>query len=169
MDASQQERAIEMVDQLKHAGTNCGFLAIQATVVMRCPGSPCTDTPTTFDETDLQNAISLGLVRKQKIVGSFEWEYYVLPPTVYRVRISAEEWQEFETPVKASRLVADNILYGYPAELEIRNAKNFEKVREEFKNRIEQRLQELGHTKSFWCHDNSTGSHFRLYEHQTPR
>jgi len=46
-------------------------------IVMRCPGSPYTDTPTTFDETDLENAITLGLVRKQQIVGSYEWEYYV--------------------------------------------------------------------------------------------
>jgi hypothetical protein len=28
-----------------------------------------------FDETDLENAISLGLLRNQNIVGSFEWEY----------------------------------------------------------------------------------------------
>ncbi len=77
MDDSQKERAIEMVDQLKHAGTNCGLLAMQGIIVMRCPGSPYTDTPTTFDETDLENAITLGLVRKQQIVGSYEWEYYV--------------------------------------------------------------------------------------------
>ena len=50
---------------------------MQGIVVMRCPGSPYADTPTTFDETDLENAISLGLLRKQRIVGSYEWEYYV--------------------------------------------------------------------------------------------
>jgi hypothetical protein len=77
MDDSQRERAVDMVDQLKESATNCGLLLIQGIVAMRCPGSPYTDTPTTFDETDLNNAISLGLLRKQQIVGSFEWEYYV--------------------------------------------------------------------------------------------
>lgn len=77
MEDSQKERAIDMVAQLKESATNCGLLLIQEIVVMRCPGSPYTDTPTTFDATDLKNAISLGLLRKQKIVGSYEWEYYV--------------------------------------------------------------------------------------------
>ena len=77
MEDSQKERVIDMVDQLKESATNCGLLLMQGIVVMRCPGSLYTDTPTTFDETDLNNAISLGLLRKQKNVGSFEWEYYV--------------------------------------------------------------------------------------------
>ncbi len=77
MDDSQKARAIDMVDQLKESATNCGLLLIQGIVVMRCPGSPYTDTPTTFDETDLENANSLGLLRKQRIAGSYEWEYYV--------------------------------------------------------------------------------------------
>ena len=77
MDDTQKERALDMVNQLKHAAANCGLLVMQGIVVMRCPGSPYTDTPTLFDETDLQNAITLGLLEKRKIVGSLEWEYYV--------------------------------------------------------------------------------------------
>jgi hypothetical protein len=66
MDDSQKERAVEMVDQLKHAATNCGLLAVQGIVVMRCPGSPYTDTPTSFDETDLENAHFIGPREKAK-------------------------------------------------------------------------------------------------------
>jgi len=77
MDDWKKERAIEMVDQLKTSGRLCGLLVVQKTVVTRCHGSPYVDTPTLFDEDDLQNAILLGLVRKQKIVGTLEWEYYV--------------------------------------------------------------------------------------------
>jgi hypothetical protein len=87
------------------------------------------------------------------------------PETVsYRVRINAEEWMEFQTAVKASRFVADNILCGNDALVEFQNAKSFAMVRENFKERIEQRLIELNHTQSFWCEDNATGAHFRLSE-----
>jgi hypothetical protein len=78
MDESQKDRAQELVDQLKDTGTNCGVMGVQGIVVMRCPGSPYLDTPMNFDEADLENAIALGLVRKQKMVGSYEWEYYVV-------------------------------------------------------------------------------------------
>jgi len=66
-----------MVDQLKHASVNCGLLLVQGIVVMRCPGAPYSDSPTLFDETDMQNAITLGLIEKRKIVGSLQWEYYL--------------------------------------------------------------------------------------------
>jgi hypothetical protein len=78
MDGSQKARALKMVDQLKTAGTNCGLLSVQGDVVMRCPGEPYTDTPTNFNDDDLKNAVALGLLRKQKVGGSFEWEYYVV-------------------------------------------------------------------------------------------
>ena len=71
---------------------------------------------------------------------------------------------EFQTAVKASRFVADNILYGNDALVEFQNATSLEIVRENFKERIEQRLKELGHTQSFWCEDNDAGAHFRLSE-----
>lgn len=77
MDDAQEKRACEMVHQLKHAATNCGLMAVQEKVVMRCPGSPYTDAPMLFDETDLKNAIALGLLKKQEVSGSFNWEYYV--------------------------------------------------------------------------------------------
>jgi hypothetical protein len=77
MDDSREARAIDMVEQLKESATNCGLLMMQGIGVMRCPDSPYTDTPTAFDETDLENAISLGLLRKQRTVGSYEWESYV--------------------------------------------------------------------------------------------
>ena len=80
MDESHKERAQELVDQLRNAGTKCGLLAMQGTVVMRCPGSPYVDTPMNFDEADLENAIALGLVKKQTVVGTYEWEYYVVAP-----------------------------------------------------------------------------------------
>ena len=70
MDDSQKERAIAMVEQLKESATSCGVLLMREIVVMRCPGSPYTDTPTTFDEIDLEHAISLGLLRKQRIVAA---------------------------------------------------------------------------------------------------
>lgn len=72
------ERAKEMVDHLKRAGLNSGFLIIGTTVVLRCPGSPYVDTPTVYEESDLANAVDSGLLRKQKITGSFEWEYYIV-------------------------------------------------------------------------------------------
>ncbi len=77
MDAFKEERARKMVAELKNADANCGLLASQGIVVMRCPGSPYTDTPTLFDEADLENAIALNLLEKRKVTGSFEWEYYV--------------------------------------------------------------------------------------------
>lgn len=87
------------------------------------------------------------------------------PPTVvYRVRNSAEEWIEFQSPVTASRRVADNIMYGYPAQVEFHNANDLAMVREKFKERIDSRLRELGHKDGFWCEDDGTGAHFRLHE-----
>ena len=79
MDDSQEERARELVEQLEKAGMNCGLLAVQGTVVLRCPGAPYTDTPMMmFDETDLQNAVALDLLEKRKVTGSYEWEWYAL-------------------------------------------------------------------------------------------
>ena len=77
MEAHMANRARKLVAMLQSAGRSCGLLVVQRTVVMRCPGSPFTDSPTMYDEADLTNAIELNLVRKQKMVGSYEWEYYV--------------------------------------------------------------------------------------------
>lgn len=46
---------------------------------MRVPGGPYTEIPmASFDVTDLQNAVALGLLEKAKVTGSFEWERYVV-------------------------------------------------------------------------------------------
>jgi hypothetical protein len=86
MDDLHKKRALELVEHLERAGMNCGLLAVQGTVVLRCPGAPYTETPMMmFDETDLQNAIALDVLEKQKVkiemipsTGNYEWEWYVL-------------------------------------------------------------------------------------------
>ncbi len=84
MDDLHKKRAFELVEHLERAGMNCGLLAVQGTVVLRRPGSVCTDTPMMFDETDLHNAVALDLLEKKTMVtqtyppaGSYEWEWYV--------------------------------------------------------------------------------------------
>jgi hypothetical protein len=85
MDDVQEHRARELVEEVKRR-TKCGLLTKQGTVVLRRPGSPYTDEPlVTFDETDLHNAIALGLLEKQRIKGSFEWEWYVAKETTAKV------------------------------------------------------------------------------------
>jgi len=47
--------------------------------VLRGPGAPYAEMPmVSFDATDLQNAVELGLLVKAKVTGSYEWEWYVL-------------------------------------------------------------------------------------------
>jgi hypothetical protein len=72
-----EENARELVAFLESAGMNCGLMASQRTVFLRSPGAPFTDTPTTFDEEDLKYAIALGLLEKQSVAGSHEWDWYV--------------------------------------------------------------------------------------------
>jgi len=76
MDGLQEKRARKLVNQLERVGTNCGLLIVQGTVVMRCAVGHDTDTPTMFDEIDLQNAIALDLLQHRKVTGSFQWEWY---------------------------------------------------------------------------------------------
>lgn len=79
MDNHQEERARRLAEELHEAGQNCGILVVQGTVVLRSPGTPYTDVPMLFfDEADLQNAIELSLLEKRKVVGSYEWEWYVV-------------------------------------------------------------------------------------------
>jgi hypothetical protein len=81
MDVSQEQRAKELARTLKDAGHNCGLLLMQGQVVLRSPGSPYSDVPLLlFEEADLNNALSLGLVEKSSIVGSSNWDWYVLAP-----------------------------------------------------------------------------------------
>ena len=58
-------------------------MVMQGAVVIRCPGASFKDSPTTYDEADLKNAIELNLLEKRKMradtfIGSFEREYYVV-------------------------------------------------------------------------------------------
>ncbi|MGO9302425.1 MAG: hypothetical protein ACLP3R_01820 [Candidatus Korobacteraceae bacterium] len=78
MDDLQKKRALELVEHLERAGTGCGLLALQGTVVLRCLGTPYTDTPMMiFDRSDLHNAVALDLLEKQKVTGIYNWEWYV--------------------------------------------------------------------------------------------
>jgi uncharacterized protein YuzE len=78
MDAFQWERANKLVEELREAGTNCGLLLSQGAVILRSAGSPHIDTPTFFDEDDLNNAVKLDLIEKGNITGAYFWEWYVL-------------------------------------------------------------------------------------------
>jgi hypothetical protein len=69
---------MQMLNNLKQAGTNCGFMCENDVVWIRGPGAPWTDTPTAFTKADLDNAISSGTVRPQTVTGSATWTYYVL-------------------------------------------------------------------------------------------
>jgi hypothetical protein len=78
MDDLHKKRALQLVEHLERAGTSCGLLAVQGTVVLRCLGAPYTDTPMTiFDESDLHNAVALDLLEKQEVTGIYKWEWYV--------------------------------------------------------------------------------------------
>ena len=77
MDKLQEAGARKLVSRLERAGyADCGLLAVQGTVVMRCKGAPYTDTPTMMDEIDLQNAVTLNLLELKKVTGSLQWEWY---------------------------------------------------------------------------------------------
>jgi hypothetical protein len=83
MEVSIERRARRLVEILESGGSDCGLLVIKGTVVMRCPGSPFTDLPIPYDETDLNNAIELNLIEKRKkligsMTGSCGWEWYVV-------------------------------------------------------------------------------------------
>ncbi len=83
MEAHLEKRARRLVDVLESAGSGCGLVVMQGTVVMRCPGAPYRDSPTRYDEADLNNAIELNLLEKRKMMtsnrtGSSEWEWYVV-------------------------------------------------------------------------------------------
>jgi len=92
MDGLPKKRARELVKHLEGAGVDCGLLVVQGTIVLRCPGAPYDDSPmTAFNETDLQNAVALNLLEKQRRAtdsfppaASHEWEWYVVRKTVGR-------------------------------------------------------------------------------------
>ena len=81
MDKSQELSANKLADTLKNDGLNSRLLLahIHGRVVLRSPGSPWTDVPLpSFEEADLNNAVRLGLLQKGSVVGSYNWDWYVL-------------------------------------------------------------------------------------------
>jgi hypothetical protein len=79
MDDAQKKRARELTNWLEQAGANCGLVVVQGNLVIRGPGAPYSETPVvSFDEADLKNAISLNLLEKQKVSGSYQWDWYVV-------------------------------------------------------------------------------------------
>jgi hypothetical protein len=76
MEPPLDKRAREMVEMLRAAGMNCGLLVQQGVVVLRRPGSPYSDTPTKYDETDLKNAIALNLIEERTVSGTLDWHWY---------------------------------------------------------------------------------------------
>jgi len=78
MEAIQEQRAKMLAELLEKAGMNSGLLLMQSQVVLRTPGSPYTDSPTTFFEPDLNNAVELGLLKPTRITGSYSWDWCVL-------------------------------------------------------------------------------------------
>jgi hypothetical protein len=81
MDSSQEERARRLVDELKNShSSDIGFCLVGGKVVIRRPAAVAifTDALTTFDETDLNNAVELGLLEKSQINGFVvnAWERY---------------------------------------------------------------------------------------------
>jgi hypothetical protein len=82
MEADLEKRARKLVDILESTGSNCGLLVRRGTVVIRRPGAS-SDSPTPYEEADLNNAIELNLLKKQpmmttRVPGSYEWEWYVV-------------------------------------------------------------------------------------------
>lgn len=67
-----------LLDELKQAGVNCGFISTNDAVWIRGPGSPWTDTPTLYTKAELDSAIASGKIRPQIMTGSGTWTYYVL-------------------------------------------------------------------------------------------
>ena len=67
------------VNELEIVGSNCGLLSVQGQVMLRFPGAPYRDTSLLFfTEDDLNNAITLGLLQKASVVGSYSWVWSVL-------------------------------------------------------------------------------------------
>lgn len=92
MDKMQEERAHKLVRQLEDALPDCGLLLLGNQVFLRSPGSPYTDSPLLFfEEADLNNAISLGLLAKSRMIGSYNWEWYTLTYSVMKIDIAVLE------------------------------------------------------------------------------
>jgi hypothetical protein len=78
MQPEQEQRARKLIEYLDGEKQFRGFIVGGGMVVLRASGAPYTDTPTMYDENDLNNAVALGLIEKRKVTGSLEWEWYTL-------------------------------------------------------------------------------------------
>jgi hypothetical protein len=80
MTPEEQETVNRMIEELKQAGKPCGYMSDGANVWIRGPGSPWADTPTPhYTSDDLRNAVAVGAVREQQMVGTpHDFTYYVL-------------------------------------------------------------------------------------------
>jgi len=63
-------RLKQMVNELKTAGENCGYLCANDQVWIRGPGEPYSDTPTMYTAKNLAAAIESGLLLEQKMLGN---------------------------------------------------------------------------------------------------
>jgi hypothetical protein len=77
-ETSRTDTLERMLNDLKRAEINSGFICENDVVWIRGPGAPWTDTPTPFTKADLESAISAGEVRAQTMKGTATWTYYVL-------------------------------------------------------------------------------------------
>jgi hypothetical protein len=68
----------EMVAALRKYGMNHGFsrLEFSTAVVVVGPGAPFNVYPTSYSSSDLQRAIETGLLKKRKLSGFFDLEFY---------------------------------------------------------------------------------------------
>lgn len=82
MQPHSEMRARVMVSTLE---PNCGLILNSGAVIACCAVPSYRETPTLFDETDLNNAIELKLLEKRKVTisrasGTSECEWYAVPP-----------------------------------------------------------------------------------------
>ena len=98
MDRAQEERAHKLVMEVEDAGQHSGLLMVGNQLVLRSPGSPYTDRVMLFfEQSDLTNAVSLGLLAKSKIIGSYNWEWYALTYSVMKIDVAVLEGDENES------------------------------------------------------------------------
>lgn len=92
MGKMHEERARKLVNRLERTGTDCGLLAVQGSVVLRCPSAPYNDSPTTFNEADLQNAVTLGLLEKRSMAMAIPSIFLREPSTASIKGTDAGDW-----------------------------------------------------------------------------
>jgi len=77
-----KKRAQHMVEILE-VDRNSGFMPVAGKLVLRSAGGLLSDSPTPYNENDLQNAVDLGLLEKRGATltnasGENAWEWYTV-------------------------------------------------------------------------------------------